>query len=259
MGVGPGAVIQLLYFSRTRLMVGECELSMELSLSGREHAVKRLLSCALVVGAIVVEGSAGANVVRIDALVQAIRHRNLKLVDEILTTHPDLNQRDRFGDTPLLEAIADHLPQLSKKLVEYGADPNGTDGTGVSPLMQAAWYCDNETLNFLLEHKADPNSADRDKVTALMNALSQCTEGKIAQKLLQAGAAPNARSKSGDTPLTIAAFYGNLNGVILLIASGADIAAKNNDGEDAKAIACGREVGRVKAHDQICSLLQTKH
>jgi uncharacterized protein len=222
-------------------------------------SMKRLLSCALVVGTILVECSAGANVVRIDALVQAIRQHNLRLVDQILANHPDLNQRDRFGDTPLLEAIADHLPELSKKLVEYGADPNGAYGTGVSPLMQAAWYCDNETLNLLLEHKANPNLGDRDKVTALMNASAQCTDGKIVQKLLDSGAAVNVRSTSGETPLTVAAFYGNLKAVTLLLRSGADVTAKNNGAEDAKSIARGREVGRVKAHDQICLLLHNRH
>ncbi len=192
----------------------------------------------------------------IDGLTRAIGEHDQDRIEEILQTHIDLNDRDRNGSTPLLEAIARHLASVAKRLVLIGADPNFAGNGDEYPLAQASFYCDIGLAKCLFEHGALIDAADRGGNTALMHAASNCSDGKMVKLLLRFGANPNMRSKDGETPLIVAAFNGDERAVKELLKAGADPTAITEDGESALSKACDRQAGRKKEHDRICLLLR---
>jgi len=72
---------------------------------------------------------------------------------------------------------------------------------------------------------------------------SPAPDAQIVRLLLDKGAKIDARSPNGNTPLMMAARYGTEQSVALLLASKADIEARNDRGLDAAAFAraSGRE------------------
>jgi ankyrin repeat protein len=92
-----------------------------------------------------------------------------------------------------------------------------------------------------------PGIFTRAIVVALVLALMSCStieneklikaakEGRLEEvtRLLDRGADINAKDKDGDTAIIGAAFWGHLDVVTLLLEKGADINAKNKDGETA--------------------------
>ena len=155
-----------------------------------------------------------------------------------------------------MQSIVYDEPDVSEKLIQMGADPNSTDDSGVSPLMVAGFYCRQRMIQLLLKNRAKLNSVDSDGSSALMYSLQNCSDGGIAALLIRSGADVNLRDSDGDTALTVAAFYGNEDGVHVLVASGADLTPKTKDGETAVAIARDRGVGRKLSHDRIYEFLR---
>ena len=69
----------------------------------------------------------------------------------------------------------------------------------------------------------------------------------VVNALIAAGADVNSRSNDGSTSLTVAAFRGNLGCAKALIAAGADVNAKNNSGDTALMIAVKRNYPDIVA------------
>lgn len=91
---------------------------------------------------------------------------------------------------------------------------------GATPFMYAALYADAATVARLLGKGADPNRHNDAGATALMWAAGSL---EIARLLVEHGAAVNARSDDGRTPLAIASMQaGNAAVVKLLLDHGAD-------------------------------------
>jgi ankyrin repeat protein len=89
-------------------------------------------------------------------------------------------------------------------------------------------------LTLLLNFGADINGAGASGVTALIAAH---TDMECARFLLQRGADPNVRPKSGWTPLHFAIHAASPGMVQLLIEAGADANSRNNDGKSLLAFA----------------------
>jgi ankyrin repeat protein len=188
-----------------------------------------------------------------DALIYAIQSRDLDQIKKILDSGADLNAAGRYGETPLAEAIALNLPALAIEIIYRGADVN-LPSIGWSPLMTAASSCDKDVVLALLERGAIVNYKDRDGGTAIENASDRCKGGRIVKILLKAGANPNSADTFGNTPLMTAAGSGNELAVNELIAAGADVNAKNNDGETALFVARHYPF-RKKVHERIYAML----
>lgn len=120
-----------------------------------------------------------------------------------------VNDTTSFGEVPLNGALAFRTSATVKMLVEHGANVNFQNlheqslpaTIGFTPLMNAALVNDKESFLYLLDHGADPNLRSKSGVTALI--------------LLQ-------QSDSEDQDMTLA-----------LIKHGARIADKEPDGLDA--------------------------
>ena len=92
-----------------------------------------------------------------DMLSQAILKQDLAAVEHYLTLPIDLNQRDSYGYTPLIEACIVNNFDLASMLLTKGADPNQQDITGATALHWATENNNIELAKALLEHEADPN------------------------------------------------------------------------------------------------------
>jgi uncharacterized protein len=196
------------------------------------------------------EGPSNSSLIR--AIVQGDLIQARKLVERGFPP----NVKDQFGGTPLGVAITTHHSDFVQFLIERGADVNLADRRNTSPLMSAAFECDTETAKYLLQHGATPDHQDQVGETPLSFAADACNNPDMIKLLLAFGARTDTRNEYGDTPLIEAAFSGNAAIVRELIQSGADLAAKNNQGETAETKACERQVGRNEGHDKVCSFIR---
>ena len=128
--------------------------------------------------------------------------------------------------------------QLCEFLIEGGADVNGADAeTGETLLHSALCTPDRDAhdlvVRVLLAHGADANRATRPSVetgcfmrdcrtkgeTPLHRAAAFGTEVTI-ELLLAAGARPEARDMSGETPLSWGSWYGRPDAILRMLATG---------------------------------------
>ena len=161
-------------------------------------------------------------------------------------------------ESPLHAAVFRPDGDMVELLLENGADINAQyDGDdGCTPLWCACLWEQEEMVRLLLRHGADLRIRDNTAGwSPLDNAIGQGNVA-IVSILLEAGADPNSRGLSSDTPLITAiksAKRHKLDIVKLLIEEGADF---NDPGDnkasplkvasmtgDAKIVACLREYG----------------
>jgi hypothetical protein len=88
-----------------------------------------------------------------------------------------------------------------------------------------------------------------------MDSAQTCEEGNIPALLLRYGAKVNLAGKNGHTALYIASFYGNEGAVHILVGAGADPNAKTSSSETPLTIARDRDVGSKPSHDRIYQFL----
>lgn len=99
---------------------------------------------------------------------------------------------DKFGNTPLFEAVKKGNDRVASILVKEGASLNIVDAGGC--LCQAVARGDSDFIKRLLSYGLDPNSKDYDQRTALHLAVSE--ELYLMTKLLiEAGASVLARDR----------------------------------------------------------------
>jgi ankyrin repeat protein len=122
-------------------------------------------------------------------------------VRELVAHKIDLNKRDKYGQTALIETVAD---DIAKILVEAGADLNARDSKGRTALMQAASNNNFEKIRVLTASpKLMLNLRDRTGMTALMVAAANASPDCV-KALLDSHPNLNLRDKSGKTALGFA-------------------------------------------------------
>jgi ankyrin repeat protein len=124
------------------------------------------------------------------------------------------------GTSPTPERTALHLAALYNRtnaaelLIRRGAKVAALDGSGLAPLHLAAMHGSTEVAALLLRHKADPNL----RVAAL-------DQGPMLPPF------PRRNSTwAGDTPLHLAALFGQADVIPVLLKAGASINATNSAG-----------------------------
>jgi uncharacterized protein len=163
----------------------------------------------------------------ISPLLLALYHGQTEVLAEVRghVTMLDLFEAAALGDTSRIEVILEDDP----------ARANEEAGDGFTPLTLAAFFGRYEVLNRLLVLGADPNrpAANATRVHPLHSAAAH-RDPEIAfamtSALLEAGANPNVAQQGDWTPLHQAAAHGLRPLVDLLVAHGADIAARSDDG-----------------------------
>ena len=184
-------------------------------------------------------------------------HENI--VKLLLAYNADVNAKDKSGETPLdLAAERDQtniakvllahgakigdalvrtcaLPNARKDMVQLllanGADANARNGSGNAPLDVTS---DPEIAQLLLAGGAKVNAKDNNGETAMDKSAQNAD---MAKWLIAHKADINARDANGYRPLDYAVLWGAIFGdkqtTDLLIANGADVTAKSNNGETA--------------------------
>ena len=118
------------------------------------------------------------------------------------------------------------LPALRSLVRHSGVETRGS--LGQTPLMVAVAFGSTEAVELLLAAGADPNAATSSGATALHWARGDAAKTRL---LIEHGAAVNARSQIGRTPLMVAtASTGGAEAVRLLLAKGAEVDAADNTG-----------------------------
>jgi ankyrin repeat protein len=203
------------------------------------------------------------------SLIDAIKRRDVKAADVLITQHANLNAalpdgatalawavfldlqdtaaklvdaganvntRGDYGETPLTLALANGNVTLTRRLLKAGADPAATRWNGETALMIAAGAGSVEEVKLLLDAGLDVNAAESEKgQDALMWAAAE-GHPEVVDLLLQRGARVKATSKSGFTALLFATIRNDSASVERLIQAGADPNYALPDKEKTKAL-----------------------
>ncbi len=160
-----------------------------------------------------------------------------------------------YGVSPFALACREGNPEMAKMLLEAGADEALCDAEG-TPAMFSLLYRSVGEKRLYEEQKAEivpllknPDCADSNGNTLLISALTldgysrygkeldpSCNE-EIIYRLLACGADVNARNNDGESALHMAVNYCN-EFIRPLLEAGADINAQDNDGETPLMILC---------------------
>ena len=105
-------------------------------------------------------------------LVQAVKSRNLAVVQELLRAGVRPDAEINFSETLLHRAAREGLSDIVAALLAAGAKPDLRNHEGTTPLMEAAALGRTETVRALLAAGADPDLKDRRGQSARAQARS---------------------------------------------------------------------------------------
>jgi len=121
----------------------------------------------------------------------AIQNHLYSKLRKLLNDGVDIEQKNKFGDTPLFFAIYQNDSKLVKILLKYGANPNVIDRNGLyTPLSEAISSNNMEIVKLLLKHGANVNYQYKKCETALTEATKGCKKFELVKLLLKHGANP---------------------------------------------------------------------
>ena len=209
------------------------------------------------------------------ALMWAIAEDHTASAAVLLETGGGATTRSTNGFTPLLFAAQQGNVEIARLLLAAGADvhesaPDGIGGdtnaralfkkdTEASALLVAIDSGHADMARFLVERGADPNH--RGAGRAPLHAAVQREMPDVVRALLAAGADPNARLEKplplvsrritqnngltpttvGSTPFLLAASFGDLEIMRILVAAGGDPLLTTNDNTTALMVAAGAD------------------
>ncbi|MDR9859062.1 ankyrin repeat domain-containing protein [Treponema socranskii] len=189
---------------------GKTPLDIALEDSGDEKSV--------VIAADLITAGAETNNVQFSYFQTAVSERNV-------------NYRFGDGQTPLHIASIKHHKSIARYLLANGAVTSAQDITGATPLHEAVRYGDIDIAKALLESGADVNAEDNLGKTPVMLVIPEDKREAMYRILIAHKADTTKKDAYGDTVLHTATMT-SLSPVILelLVASGADVNARNKDG-----------------------------
>ena len=175
-------------------------------------------------------------------LLSAAEKGDKAAVEALLAAKADVNAKTIFGRTALMQAAFGGHAEVAQALLAAGADVNGGDEHGWTPLIIAASKGHVAVAQMLLAARADVNAKQADGQTALWMAAHH-GDIDVVRLLLANGADVNARG-AGATALILAADIASTKKEFLpakgqqavavvgaLVAAGADVNAKQRDGQ----------------------------
>lgn len=171
-----------------------------------------------------------------------------RIVLTFLHSNADIEAENLQGNTALqMSAWLGHIATV-QLLLQHGAAIDSKGSATATPLIMAAEKGHTDIVQLLLEHGADLNASSTDP-SGGRTALAQALRGKhtaTAKALLEKGADANAKfnPRSASTLLHIVAGYSfsetQLPTLNLLLAHGADLEAKDKNGQTPLVIAICR-------------------
>ncbi|MFN0130415.1 MAG: ankyrin repeat domain-containing protein [Verrucomicrobiales bacterium] len=158
------------------------------------------------------------------ALALAVRSANQSMVNMLLEAGARVDLQDPSGFTPMHDAAKAGHAALIKRLVAHGGRVDvRAGGNGLRPLDTAAAAGSIPVMEALLEAGARVNPPGDTDPSPVVEALSQ-RHASAALWLLDHGADPQADpQRTGQTPVAVAALYGEAEVVARLLSMGAAI------------------------------------
>lgn len=147
------------------------------------------------------------------------------VVDYLLAQGAMLKAESRQGENALIWAVIRQNFDVADRLFELGLNINDPNAEGRT-IMHRMWNMTPEALDYAIAHEADIHFKALDGNQPI-HAAAWTGRADIVQKLLEAGADPNALSGDGRTPLLNAASSDSLAVVELLLNFGADVNPKS--------------------------------
>jgi cytohesin len=126
------------------------------------------------------------------------------LLDRGADVNAGADGKEPLARTPLFDALLKRRLDVAELLLDRGARTDVRNGSGVTPLHVATMSGIGEPgVRLLLKHKADPNVPDLAGQTPLHLGAGYCASGTV-RALLDAGADPSSKDKSGLAPIDYA-------------------------------------------------------
>jgi ankyrin repeat protein len=156
------------------------------------------------------------------------------IVTLLLKSGADVTARTMDGKEALHMSAARGHEAILRLLLDAGANPNAVAKDGTTALQSASLRGNDNMVRLLLDRGADVKAKNAEGITALHLAAME-NRPNVVGMLLKRGADPKARTTmyynricKGTTPLHLA--VGNCGMVELLIKHGAEMEARNDDG-----------------------------
>ncbi len=141
-------------------------------------------------------------------LFYAVENNLEEIVEDCADSRFNLEARRGFGKTPLLLAAERNYNSVAEYLLTSGADPNATDIlTGFSSLMFASKSGNESLVRTLIRNKANVNALSYLGCSPLSLAIGN-DHREIVKILKSAGADVYLENQNGDTPISMAQYYG---------------------------------------------------
>ncbi len=175
------------------------------------------------------------------SLMIATTQSKRSLFDGILSLGANPNASSSGFDTPLIFAIKKADPYFADRLLEAGANPDAPGSRGITPLMAALRTGHFTMAMNLLALNTRASQVDGEGADALTYAVGAAgVDLTLLQRLDDAGADPNRKTRTGMTPLMIAVHAGRLDIVNFLLEHGADVNATTDHNYTALMIALAK-------------------
>ncbi len=137
----------------------------------------------------------------------------------------------------LFDAATMGRTDMIAPLLTAGADINAYDSRGFTALILAAYNGHIDTVNALIAAKADPCKPDVTQGNTAQMGVAFKGYDEIAARLLKTGCKVDARNHQGQTALMMAAMFDRKAQIAMLVAAGAQAAAKDTAGRTAASVA----------------------
>ncbi|HUC75986.1 MAG TPA: ankyrin repeat domain-containing protein [Vicinamibacterales bacterium] len=156
------------------------------------------------------------------ALAWAVYLGERRMAEALLDAGATVNTSDEYGETPVTLAAANGDAGLLRRLLAAGGRAQDARWNGETAVMIAAGTGSLDAVRELVRNGADVNTPEpRGGQTALMWAAAEGHRDVVAG-LVEMGAHVNAASRAGFTPLVFAAVKGDVPSINTLLAAGAD-------------------------------------
>jgi ankyrin repeat protein len=156
------------------------------------------------------------------ALMAGVMSANDDVVRMLLAAGADVKPRDNRGNSAFSAAVFGARLEIGDQLLAKGADPNEADpSNGITPLLGAASMGGEETIRWLVEKGAKVNKVTQLEYggsTALTTAARVGNAANV-KLLLELGADPRLKMKSGATALSNAEESGDAETIALIKAA----------------------------------------